>query len=291
MTWQQLVGLNFSKCQVFRSGEEQGMIERISRDLRFHNFMADDDLGSWILLDARLSGKLLLRSSLLWVVLLVGLLDISPWRLTSIRSDDRKCSGKLSVDVVPTIRTMQAGKMAATAIGGTLLLLQIAHHKGYIKVRLTIIKWRIQNSPLYQYGHKHLNMTVIGKMKQVDWSKMTEDSATVADKIKKKLHIQSKSGLEKFQVIIVILDIIAIIIFIIVIVVDHPFLSGMECQKHLSSWWLHRRVLPWHRLVMIILTRNLQSRPLLIWMTLSADPCWILDWQLFLIDRPCLHKY
>ena len=107
-------------------------------------------------------------------------------------------------------------------------------------------------------------MIVIGKMKQVDWSKMTEDSATVADKIKKKLHIQSKSGLEKFQVIIVILDIIAIIIFIIVIVVDHPFLSGMECQKHLSSWWLHRRVLPWHRLVMIILTRNLQSRPLLI---------------------------
>ena len=30
---------------------------------------------------------------------------------------------------------------------------------------------------------------------------MTEDSASVADKIKKKLHIQSKSGLEKFQVI------------------------------------------------------------------------------------------
>ena len=29
---------------------------------------------------------------------------------------------------------MKAGKMAATAIGGTLLLLQIAHHKGYIKV-------------------------------------------------------------------------------------------------------------------------------------------------------------
>merc|ERR1712203_998988 len=62
--------------------------------------------------------------------------------------------------------TMKAGKMAATAIGGTLLLLQIAHHKGYIKV---------------------------------DWSKMTEDSTSVADKIKKKLHIQSKSGLEKFQ--------------------------------------------------------------------------------------------
>jgi len=62
--------------------------------------------------------------------------------------------------------TMKAGKMAATAIGGSLLLLQIAHHKGYIKV---------------------------------DWAKMTSDSATVADKLKKKLHIQSKSGLERFQ--------------------------------------------------------------------------------------------
>ncbi len=30
--------------------------------------------------------------------------------------------------------TMKLGKMAATAIGGTLLILQIAHHKGYIKV-------------------------------------------------------------------------------------------------------------------------------------------------------------
>ena len=29
--------------------------------------------------------------------------------------------------------TMKLGKMAATAIGGTLLILQIAHHKGYIK--------------------------------------------------------------------------------------------------------------------------------------------------------------
>ena len=30
--------------------------------------------------------------------------------------------------------TMKVGKMAATAVGGSLLLLQIAHHKGYIKV-------------------------------------------------------------------------------------------------------------------------------------------------------------
>merc|ERR1719309_500460 len=62
--------------------------------------------------------------------------------------------------------TMKAGKMAATAIGGTLLLLQIAHHKGYVKV---------------------------------DWNKMTSDSATVADKIQEKLHIKSKSSMEKFQ--------------------------------------------------------------------------------------------
>ncbi|XP_023336105.1 FUN14 domain-containing protein 2 isoform X1 [Eurytemora carolleeae] len=57
--------------------------------------------------------------------------------------------------------TMKLGKMAATAIGGTLLILQIAHHKGYIK--------------------------------------MTTDSSSMAEKLKKKLHIKSKSGLEKFQ--------------------------------------------------------------------------------------------
>jgi len=62
--------------------------------------------------------------------------------------------------------TMKAGKMAATAIGGTLLLLQIAHHKGYIKV---------------------------------DWNKVSNDSVTMADKLKQKLHIKSKSGFEKFQ--------------------------------------------------------------------------------------------
>merc|ERR1712112_591614 len=61
---------------------------------------------------------------------------------------------------------MKAGKMAATAVGGTLLLLQIAHHKGYIKV---------------------------------DWSKVSNDSVTMADKLKQKLHIKSKSGFEKFQ--------------------------------------------------------------------------------------------
>ena len=62
--------------------------------------------------------------------------------------------------------TMKLGKMAATAIGGTLLILQIAHHKGYIKV---------------------------------NWDKMTNDSTSMADKMKKKLHIQSKSGMQRFQ--------------------------------------------------------------------------------------------
>jgi len=62
--------------------------------------------------------------------------------------------------------TMKLGKMAATAVGGTLLILQIAHHKGYIKV---------------------------------DWNKMTNDSTSMADKLKRKLHLKSKSGMEKFQ--------------------------------------------------------------------------------------------
>ncbi len=34
---------------------------------------------------------------------------------------------------------------------------------------------------------------------QVDWNKMANDSNTMADKLKKKLHLKSKSGFEKFQ--------------------------------------------------------------------------------------------
>ena len=34
---------------------------------------------------------------------------------------------------------------------------------------------------------------------QVDWKKMTNDSATVAEKLKEKLSIKSKSSFEKFQ--------------------------------------------------------------------------------------------
>jgi hypothetical protein len=33
----------------------------------------------------------------------------------------------------------------------------------------------------------------------VDWNKMANDSNTMADKLKKKLHLKSKSGFEKFQ--------------------------------------------------------------------------------------------
>nr|ACO10331.1 FUN14 domain-containing protein 1 [Caligus rogercresseyi]ACO11109.1 FUN14 domain-containing protein 1 [Caligus rogercresseyi] len=62
--------------------------------------------------------------------------------------------------------TMKVGKMAATAVGGSLLLLQIAHYKGYIRV---------------------------------DWSKMTDDTSSLADVVKDKLKIKSKSGFEKFQ--------------------------------------------------------------------------------------------
>ena len=42
---------------------------------------------------------------------------------------------------------------------------------------------------------------------------MTNDSATVADKLKKKLHIQSKSGFEKFQVYISFRDLNRPILF------------------------------------------------------------------------------
>ena len=83
--------------------------------------------------------------------------------------------------------TMKAGKMAATAIGGTLLLLQIAHHKGYIKVQSYNVTLQI------------LSIIDCGNVHQVDWKKMSSDSATVAEKLKEKLHIKSKSGFEKFQ--------------------------------------------------------------------------------------------
>jgi hypothetical protein len=56
---------------------------------------------------------------------------------------------------------MKLSKMAATVMGGTLTLLQIAHHKGYIKTR-----------------------------HQVDWHKMAKYANTTADKLKKKHHLK-----------------------------------------------------------------------------------------------------
>jgi hypothetical protein len=65
---------------------------------------------------------------------------------------------------------MKLSKMVATALGGTLTLLQIAHLKGYIKTR-----------------------------HHVDWNKMAKYSNTTTDKLEKKHRHKSNSGFEKFQ--------------------------------------------------------------------------------------------
>ena len=62
--------------------------------------------------------------------------------------------------------TMKIGKMAATTIGGSLLLLQIAHSKGYVNV---------------------------------DWNRMTEDSASVVDRVRDRVRLRGRSGFERFQ--------------------------------------------------------------------------------------------
>ena len=61
--------------------------------------------------------------------------------------------------------TMKVGKMAATVIGGSLILLQIAHHKGYV---------------------------------QVNWNRMNSDSQTLANQLKEQIRGRSRSGMEKF---------------------------------------------------------------------------------------------
>ena len=60
---------------------------------------------------------------------------------------------------------MKVGKAAATAIGGSLILLQIAHHKGYVTV---------------------------------DWNRMANDTSSFSDRLKDKLRMKSKSTGEKF---------------------------------------------------------------------------------------------
>jgi len=62
--------------------------------------------------------------------------------------------------------TMKVGKAAATMVGGSLLVLQIAHHKGYVKV---------------------------------NWQQLSNDCAAAADKTKASLSKKGKNGFEQFQ--------------------------------------------------------------------------------------------
>jgi len=61
---------------------------------------------------------------------------------------------------------MKVGKAAATAIGGSLILLQIAHYKGYV---------------------------------QINWNQLTNDSQTICEKMRDKLSKNTKTGFQKFQ--------------------------------------------------------------------------------------------
>ena len=60
---------------------------------------------------------------------------------------------------------MKVGKAAATAVGGSLILLQIAHYKGYITV---------------------------------DWNRMANDSSTFSERMKDKLKLKTRTTGEKF---------------------------------------------------------------------------------------------
>lgn len=61
---------------------------------------------------------------------------------------------------------MKVGKAAATAIGGSLILLQIAHYKGYVKI---------------------------------NWNQLTNDSQTICEQMREKLSKNTKTGVQKFQ--------------------------------------------------------------------------------------------
>ena len=60
---------------------------------------------------------------------------------------------------------MKVGKAAATVIGGSLILLQIAHYNGYIKV---------------------------------DWNRMANDSTSLTDRMKEKLRLNSRSAADRW---------------------------------------------------------------------------------------------
>lgn len=61
---------------------------------------------------------------------------------------------------------MKVGKAAATAIGGSLIFLQIAHYKGYVKI---------------------------------NWNQLTNDSQTIAEQVRGKLSRDTKTGVQKLQ--------------------------------------------------------------------------------------------
>merc|ERR1711997_200951 len=61
---------------------------------------------------------------------------------------------------------MKVGKAAATAVGGSLILLQIAHYKGYVTV---------------------------------DWNRITNETSSLTDRMKQKLRLQTKSTGEKMM--------------------------------------------------------------------------------------------
>merc|ERR1719245_2381205 len=61
---------------------------------------------------------------------------------------------------------MKVGKAAATAVGGSLILLQIAHYKGYVTV---------------------------------DWNRITNETSSLSDRMKQKLRLQTKSTGEKMM--------------------------------------------------------------------------------------------
>ncbi len=62
--------------------------------------------------------------------------------------------------------TMKVGRMAATAVGGSLIILQVAHHKGYVKV---------------------------------DWGRLSGDSSGAVSRLRDRLRNRSRSGWTRFQ--------------------------------------------------------------------------------------------
>ena len=121
--------------------------------------------------------------------------------------------------------------MAATAIGGTLLLLQIAHHKGYIKVEIFFSKLpkitSFSNLPFHWYRWTGVRW----RRTRLQWLTRLRRSCTSSPSLVWK----------SFRSLLLLSC------------HDHPliFCSGMECQKYLPGWWLHWGIFPWHCILLI----------------------------------------